>query len=280
MSFQKVFFFGTPLFAANILDSIVKNGKIRIDGVVTQPDRCKGRGYNLEESEVKRIAKKNKLPVYQPTNKTELQNLFKDESPDLSIVVAFGMIFSKEIVQNYLLVNIHASLLPKYRGPSPIQTVLLGDDKETGVTLIRIEEKVDNGDIINMKKIKIDEKENFSTLSEKLEQLSISMLLQQLDIDLVHWKFVRQDETEASYTKKIEKQNGYVDLTKDDPEIIIKKIRAYHPWPGVYTIKNNKRIKIIDAKLLDKHLVIEKVQEEGRKVILYQDYILNNDKLI
>ncbi|OGI08399.1 MAG: methionyl-tRNA formyltransferase [Candidatus Margulisbacteria bacterium GWF2_35_9] len=270
--FKNILFLGTPKFAETIFSAIYKEGIIP-KAVISMPDRPKGRKNQLFEPEVKQWAKSNKLSVYQPASSNELRQTLKELQPDLLIVIAYGMIFPPDIVDEYLLINVHASILPKYRGASPIQATLLSGDMESGVTLIKIAHQVDNGDIISIKKVPIEEQDNLESLNCKLEKAGIDLLKKQLDIPIEKWKYLKQEESGSSYTYKIKKEDGYIEFGRETSIEIIRKLRAYTPWPGVYTIKDGKRVKILDANIKNGNLVIQTVQLEGKNAISYSDFI-------
>jgi len=270
--FKKIFFLGTPQFSANIFEDLIKQ-EIVPSGIITMPDKAVGRGQHISETAVKKIAIQYNVKVFQPATKDDLEKVLKAESPDALVVIAYGMIFTKEIVDNYLLLNIHTSILPKYRGPSPIQSAILNGDAETGVTLMKIAYEIDNGDIIDIKRTPILLKDNLQTLAKKLEKLSVEILLENFSKPFDLWQYQKQDEKDTSFTRKIKKEDGLIDLAKTSPETIIRKLRAFNPWPGVYIIKNDKRIKIIDAKIDAGALQFITVQPEGKKAMSYSAYV-------
>jgi methionyl-tRNA formyltransferase len=274
---KKIFFFGTPSFSANILSAIIEKGII-ISGIFTGIDKPKGRGYELQESDVAKVAKKYKINLYKPQNIEEIQSLLDEHTPDLCLVIAYGVIFSEDLVKKYLFVNIHTSLLPKYRGPSPVQTCLLNDDKTTGVTLMKIGKKVDDGDIIAQKIIDIDDKDTSISLFNKLEKLSVELLMEQIPVK-DKWKFLPQDITKATYCKKIKKEDGLVELTKENYRYIYNKYRAFYSWPGIYLYSEGKRIKLKKIVLDKEKLIIESLQKEGKKEILYSEFLKANPPL-
>lgn len=270
---------GTPLFAAQVLENCIKSG-VSFSGIVTSPDKPQGRGYNLKKTPVKEIAEKHDIPCYQPNNKEQLCQLLRIEKPELSIVVAYGMIFPDNIVDEYLLINLHASLLPSYRGSSPIQSAILNGDKIMGVTLICIDHQVDSGDIIDQEQFTVEDKDNLESISTKMIRQGAALISKQLLLPLDNWSFKPQKHEQATFTKKIKKQDGEIDFKIDTPELIIKKIKAFYPWPGVYCFKNNKRIKICEATLENGQIIINKVQVEGKRPVSYQSYCAGNTPLI
>lgn len=274
---NNLFFFGTPSFSANILDGLIKKN-IKISGVITGPDKKQGRGYQVEQTKVATIAERYNLPTFKPTNLEELNSILLEKKPSLCLVIAYGMIFPEELVKKYFFINIHTSLLPKYRGSSPIQTCLLNNDKETGVTLMKIAEGMDNGEIISYKKTSILDTDTAETLFKKLETLSIDLLEDQLPKHK-EWKLMTQNDEQASYCKKIKKEDGFVDFKKDTSINIYNKYRAFQPWPGIYTYHEQQRIKITELAMLNNKLQILSVQKEGKKQVSYKDFLNSNSAL-
>ncbi len=275
---EKLFFLGTPSFSANILKGILENG-ITVAGVITGTDKKQGRGYEVSASEVAQVAEEYSLPTFKPIDTNELRAILKKEAPDLCLVIAFGMIFPADLVDDYNFINIHTSLLPKYRGPSPVQTCLLNGDKTTGVTLMKIGEGIDDGDIITIEEVPITETETAESLFEKLEKTSIALLTKELP-NKDTWKYLPQNNTNATVTKKIKKDDGYVDLSKENSRKVYNKFQAFYPWPGIYTYQDNQRIKITGLQLSDDKLTILSVQKEGKKPTPYKDFLNSNKPLI
>ncbi len=277
----KTIFFGTPDFAAIILEKLIKAGFIP-QAVVCNPDKPVSRKQILTPPQVKVLAQKYGLPVYQPKDKTELLEIIKNLQPDLAIVAAFSMIFPKEVlaVPKYGFINIHPSLLPCWRGPTPIQSAILNGDKETGITLFLIDEEVDHGPILARRESPITNNDDYDTLSRKLSELGADLLIKTLP-DFVAGKItpLTQDESQATYIKKFSTQDAYIepkDLEKaqnQGGEIAIeidRKIRALNPEPGTWTLRQAqdkpKRMKILEAILTPKdRLKLKKIQFEGKK---------------
>lgn len=242
------------------LESLYLEGNINILAVITQPDKPAGRKNLLQKSPVKLAAEKLRLPIFQPINKQELKKILKNYTADFFVVIAYGMILDKEILElpKYYAINVHGSLLPKYRGASPIQESLLHGDSETGISVIKMDEKMDHGKILLIRRINIAENDNFETLSAKLSKISAEILPHLLK-DLEERKLtpIPQEENKASYCKKIQKSDGAISWNKTAMEIK-NMIRAYTPWPGTYTEIKNKKIKILEAEILDEKLVLGK----------------------
>ena len=273
----KIIFFGTPELAVFVLEEL-KNGGILPSLVITTPDKPVGRGMNLTPPPTKVWAEKNFISTFQPKtlkDESALQAI-KDEGPwDLFIVAAYGKIIPKEVldIPKHGTLNIHPSLLPKYRGPSPIESAILSGDDETGVSVILLDEEMDHGDIIQTKKLKI-ESMNKEELGEKLFRTGGKMLVEIIP----KWitgkiKAKEQDHSKATFTKKITKEDGLIDLS-DNAETNWHKFRAYYGWPGIYFFtKKETRIKITDAALENGKFVIKKVIPEGKKEIDYSQFL-------
>jgi methionyl-tRNA formyltransferase len=250
----KIIFMGTPEFSVPILNSLIK--QTSVIAVITQPDKKVGRKQIITQSPIKKIALANKIEVSQPErikgNAEFIQNL-KELNPDLIIVAAYGFILPKEIlvIPKYGAINVHASLLPKYRGASPIQAAILNGDKETGITIMLVNEKMDEGDILSQETITITNNDNFKTLHDKLSILGAKLLLETLP----KWlnkkiKPQKQDQSQASYCKLITKEDGKIDWHKSAIEIE-RQILALNPWPGTFAKWDNKKIKLLKVKLLN-----------------------------
>ena len=278
---MKFIFFGTPEFAAIILEKLIQ-AELMPEAVICNPDKPTGRKQIITPPPVKVLAQKYGLTIYQPKDKNELLEIIKKLQPDLAIVAAFGMLFPKEIlaVPKYGFINIHPSLLPKYRGPTPIQTAILNGDEKTGVSLFLIDEKMDHGPILAQRELEFPISNfQFPILSQKLAELGADLLIETLP------KYINgeikpqaQDESQATYTKKFSTQDAYIE--PKDLEIaqekggdkaieIERKIRALNPEPGTFTLSLSKgglkRTKLLEAKIIDEKLKITKIQVEGGK---------------
>lgn len=281
----KIIFLGTPEFAALILEKLIK-AELMLEAVICNPDKPTGRKQIITPPPVKVLAQKYGLTVYQPKDKLELLEIMKKLQPDLAIVAAFGMIFQKEVldIPKYGFINVHPSLLPKYRGPTPIQSAILNGEEKTGVTLYLMDEKVDHGAMIANSELRMQNTEwNYETLSKKLAEMGAELLIKTLP-DFVAGKItpLPQDESQATYTKKFKTEDAYVDLAalqlaiKGEPRPdgrekaveIERKIRALNPEPGTWTMKDGKRMKILEAELtLENKIKLKKIQFEGKKPV-------------
>lgn len=307
---NKIVFFGTPEFAKIILKKLVDIG-CQPAAIVTAPDKPAGRKHVITHSPVKELVLEYNLKIFQPKTLKNNQDIIDHLSiinPDIFIIAAYGLILPKEIlnIPKYGCLNIHPSLLPKYRGASPIQAAILNQDKITGITIIKMDEKIDHGPILAMQELKITNYKLQITnqeLSNKLAwfggELLIKTLPEYLDGNI---KPIPQDHTKATFTKRIKKQDGKIDWNKS-ASYIDGMTRAYYPWPGTYTTinsklstLNNKILKIIKIDILnishdrkpgivflaDKKqlavacgknvLVLKKIQLEGKKPMSGKDF--------
>jgi len=248
MKNMKIIFFGTPEFAVPTLEALSLIPNIEIVKVITQPDKKVGRKQLLTPPAVKEAAEKLKLKVEQPTTKKELKNILT-EKVDFFIVIAYGMILPDSVLKipKFGAINIHASLLPKYRGASPIQETLLNGDEETGITIMKIDKKLDHGPVYALKRVKIEKTDTLETLTKKLSIEGTQLLAPTLkDIYEGELRPLPQKEENATHCRKIKKEDGEIDFKKSAKEIY-NMTKAYTPWPSVFTTFNNKKIKILET---------------------------------
>ena len=301
----KIIFIGTPEFGAIVLEKIIKGGLEPIL-VVTSSDKPVGRKQIITPPPVKVVAEKYNIPVLQPEKITDIKEKITDSKPDLIIVAAYREILPKEILEipKYGCINVHPSLLPKWRGSSPVQYTILNGDTETGVTIILMDEKMDHGPIIAQKPVKIEKKETAKNLHDKLADLGADLILEIIlkwQQDLIKPK--GQNDAEATFSKILVKDDGKINWKKSAEEIE-REIRAFGIWPGSFTFweRNNEalRMKILKTRVYAKadhfltypigktlvvpqneigvqcgkdFLVIEKLQLEGKKEISSEDFI-------
>lgn len=278
----KFAFWGTPFIASQTLDILKQNGYLP-SMIITSPDKPAGRGLHLTSSPVSVWAQNNNVLCLKPEKIDQnFINNFKKLEINLSIVVAYGKILPKEIIEIPKLgtINIHYSLLPKYRGASPLESTLLNGDNFTGVSIQQMVFKLDQGPIIIDKKIPIDINESKEELKNKLINLGGNLLCEILPkiIDQnINPK--KQNESEATYCTKIKKENGEINLN-DDALKNYNKYRAFYGWPGVYfftEVHGKKiRIKIKEAVYENNLFIIKKVTPEGKKEISYEDFLKQN----
>ena len=246
-------FAGTPDFAATILQNLIIDGRHTISLVLSQPDKPAGRGKKLHKSPVTQLAESNQLPLVQPSNRQELDSLTQLGNLDVLVVAAYGMILSEFILQlpRYGCINIHTSLLPRWRGAAPIQRALLAGDNKTGITIIQIYAGLDTGDILYQETCPINPKETSGTLHDKLAILGGQCLLATLDKMMANQLSPEaQDNALAIYAEKIQKQDAYIDWSKSANEIE-RLVRAMNPVPVAFSELNNIPVRIWDAEILD-----------------------------
>ena len=254
---MRIVFMGTPEFAVPCLRELITR-KHEIAAVVTQPDRAKGRGNKLAASPVKVLANEVGIPVYQPEKiKTgEFIGVLRGLAPEVIIVVAFGQILSQEIldIPPQGCINLHASLLPKYRGAAPINWCIINGDKTTGVTSMYMDIGLDTGDIILKKEIEIGENENAGELHDRLSELGASALSETMEL-LISGKIERipQNNEEATYAPIMTKELGRIDWSKDASDIR-NLIRGTYPWPGAFSSYNGKIFKVLSSQALNHNM--------------------------
>ncbi|QKJ23899.1 methionyl-tRNA formyltransferase [Poseidonibacter lekithochrous] len=265
---KKILFMGTPDYATTIFEELL-NSSYELVGLFTQPDKPVGRKQVLTPPHIKQfcINKDLSLPIYQPEKlrgNTEAKEQIEALNPDFIIVAAYGQILPKEILDIAPCINLHASLLPKYRGASPIQESLLNDDNFTGVTSMFMEEGLDSGDILGLQYLKItstmEVAEAFAKLSDIAAKLTITTLN---DFDKIKPK--KQNEAEVSFCKKIKKEDGLVSL--EDAKALFLKYKAYSYWPGVFL---ESGLKLKDIELIDEC----SSNKEGELLEIAKDYII------
>ncbi|NLN41147.1 MAG: methionyl-tRNA formyltransferase [Clostridiales bacterium] len=269
---MRILFMGTPEFAIPSLEVIVAEGHELI-GVVTQPDRPKGRGKRVTPPPVKEWAVERGFKVYQPQKVRDEEFIAQLESlaPDLIVTAAYGQILPKRILDIPLLgcINVHASLLPKYRGASPIQQAIMDGETKTGITIMYMDVGMDTGDIILQKETEIDPEENCESLHDRLAELGGEALKESLGL-FINGKpqGTPQNHEEATYCQKIDKSMGRIYWSMD-VDMIKNRVRALTPWPGCYTYINGMRLKIweIDRKkcLLEGEVVPGRVVHADEK---------------
>lgn len=304
---MKFLFFGTPEFSAIILEKLIAAGYAPA-AIVCNPDELIGKKQIFISSPVKQLIIhyeleiKDKIKIFQPATKAELlaiSDKLRAIKPDLAIVAAYGKIIPEEIlnIPSCGFINVHPSLLPKYRGASPIQYAILNGDKETGVTVIKLDEEMDHGPILAISELQIaNSKIAYSELSKKLAELGAELLIETIPYYVSgKIKPAEQNHSKETYTKIIKKEDGKIDWKKSAREIE-RMTRAYYPWPSAWTNRNEKILKIIEAEVSenknerqigeifldnnqlsvkcgDGNLVIKKLQLEGGKILAAKDFL-------
>ena len=297
MSF-KILFMGTPEFSIPILKSIFESNHKVIE-VYTQPPKKKNRGQKILNSPIHEYAKKLKIPVRNPIslNQKEEIEYIKNLKPDIVVVVAYGKILPSNLLnlKNILFINIHASLLPKWRGAAPIQRAIMNMDSETGISIMKIEPKLDSGPVMLQSKIKMRPNLNFEELSKEMSKKGAKLILDALElIEENKASFISQNESKATYAKKIEKTESKIDWD-EDAQNIVAKINALNPNPGCWFEFYGSRIKIIKAKkiicegkpgtVLDEKLTIGcsknavqilEIKKEGKQKMTTEEFLRGN----
>ena len=250
---MKIVFFGSPSSAVYSLKKLIEEGH-RIDLVITQPDKPSGRGKKVKASAVKHYAQTVGIPVYQP-EKIRKDLLIRERleriAPDLNVVVAYGQIIPAPIIYlpKYNSINLHFSLLPKFRGASPVSWSILNGDKITGVSVFQLDEKTDQGDILAMQEVTIHPGEYADELEDRLAAIGAELLCKTIkNIDTI--PHIKQDHSKATFAPLLKKEDGKIDWTKEAAEID-RKIRAFTPWPSAFSFLDHKRIKVIKGKKRD-----------------------------
>jgi len=251
---MKIVFFGSPAPALPSFKKILE-ARHRIELAITQPDRPHGRGKKLTPPPVKKLALELNIPYYQtfkirkdPMAAQKIKNI----QPDLIVVVAYGQIIPPSIIYlpQYNSINLHFSLLPKYRGASPVQWTLLKGEKKTGLTIFQLNEKMDEGDILSQEEVDIFSAEKAFELETRLAQKGADLLVKTISqIDKI--KPVKQDHSQATYAPKLKKEDGRINWAKEAP-FIDRQVRAFNPWPSAFAFLREKRIKIYEGKEIGK----------------------------
>jgi methionyl-tRNA formyltransferase len=303
----KVIFMGTPQFAVPVLEKLIE--KTNVVAVVTQPDKAKGRHQKIEYSPIKKVAIQNDIQIFQPIKiRNDFQAIIALK-PDIIITCAYGQIIPQDVLATppYGCINVHASLLPKLRGGSPIHHAIINGYEETGITIMYMDEKMDNGDIISQKAIPIEVDDNVETLHDKLSIIGSQLLLSTLpEIIKGTNKRIKQNLNEVTYAYNIKSEDEFLDFNNTSLNIY-NKIRGLNPFPGSRAILDNKSIKIYESKIgktnnfkalpgeiinvykdgigiktSDGEIIITKIQIAGKQKMLVKDYLngINKELLL
>jgi len=249
---HKIVFMGTPKFSVPTLDLLIKN-KFNVVKVYTQPPRKSKRGQKINPSAIEEYCKKNKISFRNPEilNSEEELRIFKELSPNLIIVVAYGKIIPKNFLNivKFGFINIHASLLPKWRGAAPIQRAIMNGDKKIGISIMKIEEKLDSGPILDSKEFELDKNATHGEIEKKLSLEGANLLIQSLkSIENGNSKIVEQDASKATYAKKIDKNETKINWNKDANKVLAH-IHGLSPNPGAWFEFDKERFKVLKAKV-------------------------------
>ncbi len=301
---MNIIFMGTPDFAVPTLEKVYNQG-VNISLVVTQPDKRRGRGKRVKSTPVKKKANELGLEVYQPKNINDKDsiNLIKSIQPDIIVVIAYGQILKKEILKipQYGCVNVHASLLPKYRGAAPINWAIINGDTKTGITTMFMEEGLDTGDMILKQEINIEENETAGELHDKLMYIGAKLMIKTLKlIKNNKIKRIPQDDDMSSYAPMMNKKLGLINWDKRAEEIK-NLVRGTNPWPGAYLNYKGKKVKVFKVDICnklkdkkvgkvvkadntgiyinarDKCVIIKELQFPSKKRMKIDQFILGND---
>jgi methionyl-tRNA formyltransferase len=249
---MRIVFFGSPASALPSFLRLIDEGHI-LQLVVTQPDRPSGRGKKIQYSPIKKKALDLGIPVFQPgrirKDPKALQRM-REYQPELNVVVAYGQIIPAEIIYfpRYNSINVHFSLLPKYRGASPVQWALLNGEIKTGITIMELNEKMDEGDILSQKEIDILPDESADRLESRLAEAGAEMLVKTI-AEIEEITPAKQDHSLATYAPKIKKEDGRIDW-KENARFLERKIRAFSPWPSLFCFIGQRRLKVLEGKTI------------------------------
>lgn len=300
---MKIVFMGTPDFAVGTLEKIVEAGH-EVALVISMPDKKKGRGKKMQATPVKEVALKYGLEVHQPikVNDEETLDLLDEIKPDVIVVVAYGQILRKHILElpKYGCINVHASLLPKYRGAAPINWAIINGETKSGITTMMMEKGLDTGDMLLMEEVDIKETDNAEDLHDKLRVIGGDLLVKTLfKLEANELKPIKQNHDISSYAPMMDKELGRIEWQKEAYEID-QLIRGTYPWPGAYTHYDGFVLKIIEAERCENCLtgqtgeiievnkkaikvkckngciLIKKIQFAGKKAMTIQSYLAGN----
>jgi len=295
MSF-KIVFMGTPEFSIPTLEALIKN-KFNVVSVYTQPPTKSKRGQKINVSPIEEFSKKNKINFKNPVNlnSDEELKIFKELSPDIVVVVAYGQIIPKNFLNTakFGFINIHASLLPKWRGAAPIQRAIMNEDKKTGVSIMKIEEKLDSGPVLASKELALDQNATYGEIQKKLSLIGSDLLIESLkNIENGKAKFIDQVHSDSTYAKKIDKNETKINWSLDANKVIAH-IHGLSPNPGAWFEHETERFKVLRAKksaassnpgtLLDENLTIAcksdsiqilEIQRQGKNKQTTKDFLL------
>jgi len=244
---MKIVFMGTPSFAVPSLKKLIENN-FEVVLVVTQPDKVQGRRQKVTYSKVKEFALENNLEVFQPENIKNEYEVILNTKADLIVTAAYGQILPKELLDQMPAINVHGSLLPKYRGGAPIQYALFDGLKKTGVTIMDMAYKMDSGDIILQGEIDIDDEDNYGTLSNKLSHLGAELLIKVLK---GNYKRIKQDEDEVTFAFTLKREDEFLDVYNNTSNQVINRLRGLMPEPGATININNINYKVYNIKKSD-----------------------------
>lgn len=301
MKNKRVVFMGTPLFSVPVLESLIEKTNVVL--VVTQPDKEVGRKKELKYSPVKEVALKNNIELFQPVKiRNEYERILEVE-PDIIVTCAYGQIIPSILLEfpKYKAINVHASLLPKLRGGAPIHKAIIDGYEETGITIMYMSDKMDAGNIICQKKIKIEDDYNVGILHDKLSVIGRDLLMKTLPsiFEGINESII-QNENEVTYAYNIKREEEIIDFNKTAEEVY-NQVRGLYPWPTAYVLENDIEIKILECKIgnvnkgkageivnitkegihvmcKDREILITRLKESGKKEMTAAEYINGRKK--
>lgn len=299
----KIIFMGTPDFSVPVLKGIIDSGLYEVVGIVSQPDKKVGRHQILTPSPISKVALDNNIKLLRIEKiKTNYEEVL-DLKPDMIITCAYGQIIPKEILNypKYGCINVHASLLPKYRGGAPIHRAIINGEEKTGITIMYMDEGMDTGDIITQEEVQILNTDTVGVLHDKLSVVGKELLLKTLP-DIINGKInrIKQDESKATFAYNIKREDEHINFN-DNCKNIYNLVRGLNPFPGAFAILNGKIIKIYSGKIgnkingkpgeikginkdgiivntLDYEFIITEIQEEGKKRVIVKEYLNGKNK--
>jgi len=297
----KIVFMGSSDFAVKSLEALVEMGNIELVSIFTQPDRKVGRKRELKFTPVKEKALEIGLPVFQPEKSSDIYPLLKDKETDFIVVVAYGLIIKQDVIDlpKFEILNVHGSLLPKYRGASPIHAALANGDKKAGVCVMKVVKALDAGSVYKCAEIDITKEDDFAILHDKLALLGAGLLPQVvLGISKGKIEAVEQDEEQVSVCRKIKQEDSLIDFENMKAEHILNLFKAYKYWPKLWFVFKDKKIKLLKFKFIDdlnlnagefltrdeflyvgtlsKTLQLIEIQAESRKAMNVSDFLRGN----
>jgi methionyl-tRNA formyltransferase len=274
LGFMRVVFLGSDEFSQTVYTGLRESG-FNVMAVISETAKPSGRGKVLKEPVMANIAKEQQIAVFQPETKEDITHILKQLEPDLLVLASYGKILARETLEipPYGCLNVHPSLLPKYRGATPLQSTILAGDETTGVTIMKMSPTVDAGEIVAQVEIPIDDDETTSSLKEKTAQIGSKLLVRVLpSFALALAPTEVQDEELVIKTVKLSKSDGEINWS-DDVTKIDRQIRALNPWPGTFTWVGGKRLKILEAKKTGDVLTLKTVQLEGKSPAVWSDFV-------
>lgn len=273
LGFMRVVFLGSDEFSQSVYEAL-REGGFNVIAVLSETAKRSGRGQELTEPLMAQIAKEDQVAVFQPPDKDEVTHILKQLDPDLLVLASYGKILTKETLElpPYGCLNVHPSLLPKYRGATPLQTAILAGEKTTGVTIMKMSPSVDAGELVAQIEVPIEKTETTTSLREKTATAGASLLVKVIPPFVLALLDPQvQDETQVTKTVKLTKEDGQLDWSQD-VTMLDRQIRALNPWPGTFTWLSGKRLKILEAKLSGDSLSLVTVQLEGKKPAAWADF--------